>query len=719
MLMGKFYNGKFEQLTRKVYSSSEGLPDNAYSVCCFKEKFYIAGGDGLYEYAEDGIVKTADFGGKAVNGIKSSGSVLYIAADKSFYCFDGDSIKLCAEFDETAIEAVRDKDNTVWYLTEKNLYREIDGNTELLTGIPGNGRHIDAFGDNNVYLASDCGLMALTGKRWHWSELTGEWSGLVSDNVKCVRFDSIGNIWAGTDRGVCVYDGSNCWKTCDNISNLPYGDICDMFFGKDGIKYFASSTGLIIQKKGKLKYYGYKRWLPSPNVLSVAVNGKNEIAALTDGGLSVITPRTMTLEEKADIYDSMIDKYFTRKDGYMCSLRMSVAGEPETGCTHATDNDGLYTGLYVCAQSFKYAVTGKEEARKKARNSLNAMFKLVDICGDSGFVARAIRYSDESDFETGVRHEWHKINENTEWLGETSSDEITGHMLAYSVYYDLCADSGEKEKIERYVRLITDHILNNSFHLIDTDGKPTTWANWEPSLLNNDNKWIFERGINSLEILSYLISAYHITGEERYHSAFDSLVKEHHYALNVMNHKIKDAHITHIDDRLGFYCVYPLLMYADDPDLVSIIQMGLYDHWQYERIEHTPLYNAVYGYFTGDMCDIEAAAKSLEECPLDTTYWQMYNSYIKELEWDDEQEKYGNAPQLKEPLPGYIRPVCLCDGNPFLCDTGDEKYMNTNGENTGLFYNPSRKGDNGMGAMNPTIIILSYWAARHFGLLGD
>ena len=65
-------------------------------------------------------------------------------------------------------------------------------------------------------------------------------------------------------------------------------------------------------------------------------------------------------------------------------------------------------------------------------------------------------------------------------------------------------DEDEKKKIASVVKKITDHILENNFHLCDVDGVPTTWANWEPELLNNDDRWFYERGTNSLEILSFL-----------------------------------------------------------------------------------------------------------------------------------------------------------------------------------------------------------------------
>jgi hypothetical protein len=60
---------------------------------------------------------------------------------------------------------------------------------------------------------------------------------------------------------------------------------------------------------------------------------------------------------------------------------------------------------------------------------------------------------------------------------------------------------------------VTDHILNHGYHLVDKDGKPTTWGEWSPEKLNGDPKWWAERGLGSLEMLSHLKVAAHIVGE--------------------------------------------------------------------------------------------------------------------------------------------------------------------------------------------------------------
>jgi hypothetical protein len=297
---------------------------------------------------------------------------------------------------------------------------------------------------------------------------------------------------------------------------------------------------------------------------------------------------------------------------------------------------------------------------------------------------------------------------------------MTGHYFAYGIYYDLVADKNEKKKIAEVVKKITDHIIENNFHLCDVDGIPTTWANWEPDLLNNDDRWFFERGTNSLEILSFLKTTYHVTGDEKYNEVFDMLIKKHHYAMNCMQYKCEDCHIAHIDDQLDFTNIYNLLVYTENEAHKEIFKMGLTHHYEYERVERSPFFNIVYGALTNNTCDIENAAKSLSEMNLDMVVWPTYNSYRKDIVWDYSPEELGCAPQLKYPVEYSSRLLVNYDGNQLVCDSGAEEFVNINKKSANRAAAlPGTDGADGMGTAMPYIYLLPYWMGRYYGLLGD
>lgn len=96
-------------------------------------------------------------------------------------------------------------------------------------------------------------------------------------------------------------------------------------------------------------------------------------------------------------------------------------------------------------------------------------------------------------------------------------------MMVYPLVYALVAETAEeKARARNLIYNIVHYIVENGFVLIDVTGKPTTWfhflvffslprGKWSPQYLNDDITWYDERGLNSLQILSWLLSAYHHT----------------------------------------------------------------------------------------------------------------------------------------------------------------------------------------------------------------
>ena len=68
---------------------------------------------------------------------------------------------------------------------------------------------------------------------------------------------------------------------------------------------------------------------------------------------------------------------------------------------------------------------------------------------------------------------------------------------------------------------LTDYIKNNGYYLIDVTNQSTRWGVWAPEQLNLNRSWSDERGLNSLQILSFLLSAYRITKKTDYLSAWE------------------------------------------------------------------------------------------------------------------------------------------------------------------------------------------------------
>ena len=299
--------GKFPQLTRTVFTSADGLAsDNITALCYGADNCLYVGTDRGLSKIDGKKITTVDI------GIENAPiSMLFCANDGHIFVGTGKSVielsgkKIIAsrEFSSDAVAMKQDCNNVTWILTKTVLYRFPQGAKEfdLKIGVPGKGSCIAVFGNNKVYVGTESdGLHALVGKRWHWSELMEGVTGILSNNISCLDIDPAGDVWIGTDKGVCVYDDNSYWLDNSKITGLPNGEITGMVTDSEGRRYFTTSCGLIILHNGKLSYYGYKRWLPDMHATGIVLSPDGSFCVSTaSGGLSVFKTDMMTLEEKA------------------------------------------------------------------------------------------------------------------------------------------------------------------------------------------------------------------------------------------------------------------------------------------------------------------------------------------------------------------------------------------------------------------------------------
>lgn len=696
-----YFSGSFPQWARTFFTAKNGLPSNEVLCAAMDKKgrFWAGTAKGLVYFENEGFV-TMPVDAKSPNMAVTllfcdDTGILWVGCGDKLYTCKNNKISFVKAFGENCdIVGMAQHGPTVFLLTKEVLYRLVNGDWQVAKPVDGTGLKLTVFEEMPFVLTEERVIMGLSCKRPRWKSVCAKTSDMPNCAVNDIKFDSWGHLWVGTDEGVYIYDNTDYWIGPNEIDNLPAEKINAIEFSAAGVIYFASDNGVICLEKGALKYLGAMRWVPATDVTAVAVSDDgNTVWAATDAGLSRITTGMMTLLQKAEHYQKTTEAHHVR-DGFVCGRGGLVDEDLNTGSVHISDNDGLWTGCYAAAETFRYAVTGKIDALANARRSIKAMIYLTKVSGIPGFTARAVRRPGEEGFGNGDG-EWDLTTDGScEWKCETSSDEMVGHFLAFSLYYDICASDGEKKEIEEAVCGMVDHMIRNDYKLIDKDGLPTTWANWAPASLNHDNKWVEEKGVNSLELLSFLKTAYHMSGNEVYNNEYKDLIKKHHYILNVAQHKIQDGHGCHIDDNLGFLSTLTLLRLEQDPTLRTIVFMGLEHHWQYEKIERTPLWNFIYSAFTGRYCDIDAGIQTLRETPLSLIEYKITNSTRKKLAYNTEIAEPGEPAQLAAPLPADERRVGRDDSNHFRVDSG-----------------------NGTSAEDGSFFLLPYWFARYSNLI--
>jgi hypothetical protein len=259
---------------------------------------------------------------------------------------------------------------------------------------------------------------------------------------------------------------------------------------------------------------------------------------------------------------------------------------------------------------------------------------------------------------------------------------MDGHYFAWYVYHDLVADAAEKERISSVVRRATDHILSHNYTLVGHTGRKTRWGIWTPELINLDPFYASLRPLNSLEILSYLKVAEHITGDAKYSRAADDLIQKHHYLLNsLMMRRGRTGQwpaINHSDDELLYVAYYPLLRLERDPDRRRVLLQSIARTWdvapgeQSIRSEHSPLYNFIFGATTGRRCDVEEAVTTLQDWPWDPIEWTVQNRHRHDVTMKTAEGRFRQRFELDRVLPASERRLSRWNGNPFAPDGGSD-----------------------------------------------
>lgn len=445
------------------------------------------------------------------------------------------------------------------------------------------------------------------------------------------------------------------------------------------------------------QYFAGRRWLADDAVEGIVVDEQGPARAAwirTRSGVSRIEWRPMTLEEKARQFAERIEARHVRH-GMVGGTRLAVPGDLRTSRTIDNDNDGLWTAMFLGAEAYRFAVTRDPAARQRARRSVELLMRLEEITGLPGFPARSFLSVDEPPPRDG---EWHATPDGRwRWKGDTSSDELVGHYFGYALYYDLVADDVEKPAIRRVVARITDHLMRNNYNLVDVDGQPTRWGVWGEAYFQTE-EGRYEAPLRALELLSFLRTAHHITGDERYARAYADRIQRG-YAAHVVHYRRwpGGGEINFSDDELAYLSFDPLLRYERDPRLRETYLDSLRFTWSQIRPDRNPLWNFISvasgaGPMTPDVLD--DSRRTLERIPLDLVTWSVRNSHRRDVALHADKDRFDKPQLVAVPAPDE-RPVTKWNANPYVPDGGNGGAA----EDDGAFF------------------LLPYWMGRHHGWL--
>lgn len=499
---------------------------------------------------------------------------------------------------------------------------------------------------------------------------------------------SNGELKVATDQGLFTVTDKS---VVADLRPLPWQDLTCITRDADGRLWIGSTRGAFsLDHAGEINYYAGRRWLQDDQVIDIFVDMRNDVYVLNRRGLSQLRFEMMTLADKAAIELRNLRLNHIRY-GLVSDAELVDADYAHLRL-HDTDNDGLWSSLYLASEAFRFAVTGAEDARENAIDGFDAIERLVTITSIPGFQARTFelegyKRSDPERWRTRPQHDF-------EWKGHTSSDEIVGTFFFHSVFYDTVArdDPALRERVASVVRAITSHILDHNLYLVDVDGKPTTWGRWNPEYVNTPAVG-GDRRLNSIEILSFLQLASHVTGSQRFKDAFYDLVRKHGYADNTINY-LPDprGEWNHSDDELYWLSYYNLIKHCFDDKLKATFLKSVRAHKEATHRKRNPVWNFIFGGVTGEAIDLEGSIFILRRFPLDNRNWRMQNSHRLDIRID---ARPGVEPEAAAVLPPDERRIQKWNGNEMGLDGGGDG----NSPESGAEY------------------LLPYWMGRYFGFI--
>ena len=491
-------------------------------------------------------------------------------------------------------------------------------------------------------------------------------------------------------------------------TNLPWIEITAVEWIEGNLWFGTTKGAFMVRDDGKFNYYNGERWLPGNHVLHISQGADGSVLILTDQGLGQLIFKELTLHDKAMYFEQQVRTRHIR-NGFNAGLVSMEKGNFNSGRLRDSDNDGLWTSMYLGGQAFRYAVTKSEDAFQNCKESLDAMARLYTINPVPGFPSRSFERSGYID-RLSDPHRWqHSDDPEWDWKATTSSDEAIGHIFAFGVIADIMAETELKDQAIALIDTLMSHVINNDLYLVDYDGKPTTWGKWHPDYVNARPKMVGDRKINSSNIIGMLQTAYHFTGKEKYRDKAFELMNEHGYLENLMRpmseigpapedaddwSKMLSGSWNHSDDEMYFVGYWGLYHYAFNDTLKAMYKESIIDHWEAERPEKEGAWNIMTALTGTPEFDLEEAAWWLREYPMDLIDWVILNSHRKDLEF---MEPNFRKQTITEVLPPDERPIHRHNGNMFSLD---------------------RTGGNGVSEHSAgDIWLLPYWMGRYLGVI--
>ena len=272
--------------------------------------------------------------------------------------------------------------------------------------------------------------------------------------------------------------------------------------------------------------------------------------------------------------------------------------------------------------------------------------------------------------------------EDIVYKGDTSSDEIIGHLFLYKLAYDILApeDPELKEMLEETMEKFAQHLSDNSYTMVDGSGQPTTWAKFSRTYFHN-GQTLGGSPLNALVMLTGFKVAAYITGNRKWEDEYRMAALDEGYEFaEIMTQELERYEmcvlefansvspvlgfilrpivgtqlfktlyriiLNYSDEEMAMLGFYTLFQLEDDEELLGYYREALNDWWYSIHFSENALWYYIYqlaypdevqtDYYGNSL--IETASWVLDRHPIDLRRLGATNANrddVYELDLDD------------------------------------------------------------------------------------
>ena len=229
--------------------------------------------------------------------------------------------------------------------------------------------------------------------------------------------------------------------------------------------------------------------VPALVILVAACHSDQPTAPLTSAPVAAraVTAAAVANQSDADAISANIRAlhmpYGTLADPGFASSDPSSADYSRVVSYNRTGDAAIWTGHYLAAESYRYAVTQSGDALDAVRKALNGVQSLVDVTSPldpdvlaRSWVPQSSPYLGKITTDEGHNGMYASVynGDAVYWIGNTSRDQYSGVFFGLAVAYDLVPDAALRAQVSALVTRMLDYLLLHGWSVQMPNGSFST-----------------------------------------------------------------------------------------------------------------------------------------------------------------------------------------------------------------------------------------------------